>query len=104
MDIKIKDKDISTGDNGYPERIEGLEEYLQRAFISLTAKKGRFCYLRELGAFKELGSIENPKELIREAEAALSGMNGIGIKEVKKENGRTVFTFITPFGEGEVRI
>ena len=59
MEIKIKDKDISVGANGYPEIVKGIDEYLQRAYIALSAVKGEFCYLRELGAFKELKSIEN---------------------------------------------
>lgn len=104
MGIKIKDKDISVGANGYPEIVKGIDEYLQRAYIALSAVKGEFCYLRELGAFKELKSIENMQELKKEAQAALFYIPEISVESVKKENGEVFITLVTPLGTGEIKL
>lgn len=104
MEIKIKDKDIAVGVNGYPETVKGIDEYLQRAYIALSAVKGEFCYLRELGAFKELKGIENLQELKKEAQAALFYIPEISVEAVNKENGEVIFTLATPLGTGEIKL
>ena len=40
MDAKIENKDISTDSTGEYVMIDGLEEIIQRAVISLTVPKG----------------------------------------------------------------
>ncbi len=104
MDIKVENKDIVIKDNGSLKRIEGKEEYLQRAYISFTAVKDGFCYHRSLGSAKNLKEIEDINELIKEAQAALCETPEIDIISASKEGDNVIFTVETPLGVGEVKI
>ena len=104
MDIRIYNKDIAVRENGQPERIEGISEYLQRAYVSLCAERGCFCYKRDLGAFKKLSEIINPLELQKEAEAAVSDMPELTIISAEKKDDKVIFIIETPFGEGIVEL
>ena len=50
MDAKLKDKDICTDSTGEYVMIDGIEEIIQRAVISLTVPKGSFVYDKNLGS------------------------------------------------------
>lgn len=50
MDAKLKDKDICTDSTGEYVMIDGIEEIIQRAVISLTVPKGSFIYDKSLGS------------------------------------------------------
>lgn len=50
MDVKIKDKDIFTLDNGDTVYIRGNDEIKQRVKFACTVKKGSFIYDRNFGA------------------------------------------------------
>lgn len=50
MDAKIENKDICTDSTGEYVMIEGIDEVIQRAVISLTVPKGSFVYDKSLGS------------------------------------------------------
>ncbi len=50
MDAKIENKDIYTDATGDYVMIDGIDEIIQRAIISLTVPKGSFVYDKNLGS------------------------------------------------------
>lgn len=103
-DIKIENGDLASDVNGRVKEIEGLEEYLQRAFICLKMKRGSFCYQRDIGAYKDLLETENGTELLKEAQAAVAKYPEINIEAAEEGSDGIIFTVSTPLGNGEVRI
>jgi len=104
LDIKVENKDTVTQSSGYLKRIEGIDEYLQRAYISFIAVKEGFCYQRSLGSLKNLKEIDNIDTLIKEAQSALCDTPEIEIIKAVKEGETVTFTLKTPLGTGEIKI
>lgn len=50
MDTALENGDFVVGANGFPKRIDGVDELLQRAKICLRVPLGQFPYQPELGS------------------------------------------------------
>lgn len=50
MELKWKDKDYQASGNGGLETVSGGEEVLQRVLMKLSARRGSFPFLPELGS------------------------------------------------------
>lgn len=80
MDAKIENKDISTDSTGEYVMIDGLEEIIQRAVISLTVPKGSFIYHKSLGSNSSELKLNNIKQAEMIINESLINIGNIYIK------------------------
>lgn len=104
MEFKVENKYTVLEGNGCSKSAQGINEYLQRAYISFTVPKESFCYHRNLGVLKNLKEIEDISELIKEAQAALWNTPEIEVVKAEKESDCVIFTLNTPLGIGKLKI
>lgn len=102
MDTKITGGDLALGANGLLERIYGLEEMLQQAWLCLSVPKGAFVYDRDFGS--RIRGESPPAQLQALAEEALLGRCGAEITGCRVEGQEVVFTVSAEAGTGEVRV
>ncbi len=95
MELKWKDKDYQTGETGGLETVSGGQELLQRVLMRLSARRGGFPFLPELGSRLHLLGREpermrqNVAEVyVREALASEDGLEVIQVNLSEPEAGR----------------
>lgn len=107
MDTKVQDGNFALSSTGLPQTVEGLEELLQYARMSLTLRRGKFPYARDWGSGlwewnpEEDHALDRALALANESLLWLPGVRAV--KAVRTQGGVT-FTVATPLGEGEVKI
>lgn len=94
MDTRLCNGDFAKGENGLPEKIEGVEELLQQAQIRLCIPKGAFVHDPSLGS--RLPQLQPaPAEAMekaalmyaREALADMPQAEALGVQVETGENG-----------------
>lgn len=105
MDTKVVNGNYVLGANGLPETVEGKEELLQRARLSLQLRKGKFPYNRELGSglWQWDRQEEHPEDrALALANEALLRLPGIRAKAARLTEAGLAFLIETPLGEEEI--
>lgn len=107
MDTKVENGNFVLSSTGLPRTVEGLEELLQYARMSLSLRRGEFPYGRELGSGLWKWDPEEEHALDRAlalANEALLWLPGVRAVEAARIQGGAAFVVETPLGKGEVEI
>lgn len=96
MDTAIKNGDFLLDGRGYPVKITGIDEILQRVFIRLSVDRGSFIYDKSFGSeLRRLSSQmvnlnEKALNLARDAIAEMSGVTVTSASAEVTESGINV--------------
>ncbi len=111
MDTKVQNGNYVLNANGLPDTVEGLEEQLQLAELSLRLRRGTFPYNRKLGSGlwqwqQQGGRQENQpgERALALANEALLEMPGLRATQARLTDRGVEFDLETPLGEGVVKI
>lgn len=88
MDTALKNGDIELDGRGYPIKITGMEEILQRVYIRLSVNKGSFIYDRSFGSeLRRLSSqmVNLNEKALNLARDAVADMSGVMIASASAE-------------------
>lgn len=109
MDLKWTLGGVPLGADGFPERVDGLEETLQNAALALNLSRGSLPYAPDLGSgLRQLdpGEENSSQRAWAMAEEALMSFPGLRVKKTifDAEAGVWDFTLETPLGTGHVTV
>lgn len=97
MELKLKNGDYVPDGVGGLERVEGREALLQRALFKLTARRGAFPFLPELGSrLWQLGKVPSVQRQAAAVQYAAEALEGETLTVESAE--------LEPRGEGAVAL
>lgn len=91
-ELKLRDGDYVFNSAGLAERVSGREALLQRVLFKLTARRGGFLFLEELGStLYRLGSLppsQRERAALAAAAEALADEEGLTVEQAELDGQR----------------
>lgn len=103
MNIKLSEGIIESDNRGMPIMIEGLDDCLQKALISIAAKRGKFAYDRDFGSEMFMVNDLTAERVLSHANEALNRLDMQAISAIIYEDS-VQLDVQTIYGTGSINV